>query len=500
MATAFDIGGLLGSAFGGSSALEDLLTEQQKAAIRQQGALSAAAALLQAAGPSTTRSSLGQALGSAFAAGQAGTQKAQESALTQMLTRQKLDEARRAQGLQKSIADILTGGTVPTAPAAGGTVTAEEALAAPGMPVGPTVERAALIGQPRPAAPAPELSANEVKARQYRQIADVYTAAGKGEEAKRFMDIAENLAPSRQKVQGQPFEVTDAQGKPVMVQQFEDGSVRTLPGFGPRREVVLQTVDGKVQAIDKSKLAGGETYGTGMSPAERERLNIEREQLRIAQQRLGLSQAEFNRGAYDRVETAQGIMYVPKTPGFQAIPVTDAQGKPLMGSGGKPTEGESNAAGFAQRMERADMIISRLPPAATPGPVTATAGAIPLVGGIAQRIAESPEQQQYRQAANDWIRAKLRKESGAAIGVDEMQREFETYFPQVGDEPATIAQKARARAVATQGMARSAGRAYQAYTPQEGESPRQNVPQEGAVAKDRQGRDIVFRNGQWVYQ
>ena len=501
MATPFDIGGLLGGTFGGGlSGLEDLLTPEQLAAIQRQSGLSAAAALLQAAGPSTTRTSLGQALGSAFAAGQAGMQKGTESALTQMLTRQKLDEAKRARDLQANIARILTGGAAP----AGGEVTAEEALAVPGMAAGPTAERAALIGQPRAAAAGPQVSGNEAKARQYRQIADIYAAGGKAEDAKRFMDIAENLAPTRQEVVGQPFEVTASDGKPVMVQQFKDGTIRTMAGFGPKREVVLQTVDGRVMAIDKSKLAGGESYGTGMTPGERERLNIEQAQLRIAQQRLGLSQAEFNRGAYDRVESAQGIVYVPKTPGLPIIPITDTTGAPLMGAGGKPTEGESNAAGFSQRMERAQGILSGLPSTAIPGVMSAAAGSIPFVGNVAQRGVQTAQEQQFKQAADDWIRAKLRKESGAAIGTEEMASEYRTYFPQVGDTPEVIAQKAYARQVATAAMRQSAGKAYKPFVESEEEQksrqPPAPPPQEGAKAKDKQGRDIVFRNGKWVFE
>ena len=160
MADGFNLGGLLGGAFGGGlSSLEDLLTPEQRAAIQQQAGLSAAAALLQAAGPSTTRTSLGQALGSAFTAGQAGMQKGTESALTQMLTRQKLDEAKRARDLQAGIAGILTGGATPVS--AQGEVTPTGALAAPGMAVGPTVERAALIGQP---AAQPAVSASDAEA------------------------------------------------------------------------------------------------------------------------------------------------------------------------------------------------------------------------------------------------------------------------------------------------------------------------------------------------
>lgn len=498
MATSFDFGGLLGGAFGGGlSALDDLLTPEQRAAIQQQAGLSAAAALLQAAGPSTTRTSLGQALGSAFTAGQAGMQKGTESALTQMLTRQKLDEAKRARDLQTRIAGILTGEGAPVS--AQGEITPTGALAVPGMRIGPTVERAALIGQP---VAQPATNANETKAAQYRRIADLYAASGKGEESKRFMDIAEQLAPTRQEVVGQPFEVTAADGKPVMVQQFKDGTIKTMAGFGPKREVVLQTVDGQVRAIDKSKLAGGETYGTGMTPVERERLRIEQANLGIAQQRLGLSQAEFNRGQYDRVETAQGIMYIPKTPGFAPIPIMDSAGKPLMGAGGKPSGEESNAAGFAQRMERVDQILANLGSAAAPGVTSAVAGSIPILGAVAQRGVQSSTQQQYQQAAQDWIRAKLRKESGAAIGKEEMEQEYRTYFPQIGDTPEVLAQKEQARAVATNAMRKAAGKAYEPYTPPAAQQQPAARPtaQEGATATDRQGRAIVYRNGQWVYQ
>jgi hypothetical protein len=466
MATSFNLGGLLGTTFGGGlSSLNDLLTEEQRAAIQQQAGLAAAAALLQAGGPSTTPTSLGQALGSAFTAGQAGLQRGTESALTQMLTRQKLEEAKRAQDLQKRIAGVFDGTAAPS-----GTITPEQALAAPGMAAGPTVQRAALIGQPRTEAAGPKMSAAEQRAQQYRQLADIYAMSGKGEDAKRYMDIAENLAPTRQEVAGQPFEATDAEGKRVMVQQFKDGTIKTMAGFGPKREVVLQNVGNRIVAVDKNKLSGGESLAISMTEAEQRRLQIEEAQLKIAQQRLGLSQAEFNRGAYDRVETAQGIMYVPKTPGFAPIPITDASGAPLMGTGGKPSEGESNAAGFAQRMERSQQILSQLPTSAVPGVLSATAGAIPLVGGLAQRGVQSAQEQQFKQAADDWIRAKLRKESGAAIGRDEMESEYRTYFPQVGDTPEVISQKAYARQVATNAMKTSAGKAYKPFVLSEEEA------------------------------
>ena len=240
----------------------------------------------------------------------------------------------------------------------------------------------------------------------------------------------------------------------------------------------------------------GRTTSTGgwwllfRSASREQRLDMER-------RRLGISEAEFARNAYDRVETAQGIMYVPKRPGAPVIPIMDAAGKPIMGAGGgKPTEGELNASGFAQRMERAGSIISTLPAGAETSVGPAIAGAIPIIGGVSQRLAQSSEQQQYKQAADDWIRAKLRKESGAVIGKEEMEQEYITYFPQIGDSDSVKAQKAEARRVATEAMRTSAGRAYQPYTP----PPPPVAPQEGQEAKDKSGRAIVFRNNRWEYK
>lgn len=88
------------------------------------------------------------------------------------------------------------------------------------------------------------------------------------------------------------------------------------------------------------------------------------------------------------------------------------------------------------------------------------AGSVPFVGNMAQRTIQPAQTQQYKQAAETWIRSKLRKESGAAIGKDEMEQEFRTYFPQVGDSDTVITQKAAARQIATDAMKKSAGKSY----------------------------------------
>jgi hypothetical protein len=448
----------LGSLFSGGgmggtpSGLDALLSEDQRKLLGRNATLSAAAALLQASGRSTTPISMGQALGSALMAGQQGYQQARAGSLQDLILGQKLQEAKTAQDLQTQLGGIFTKPTTPLSPE-------QQALMAPGMQAGPTMARAELAANIQPPSDA------EIKAAQYQRAADLLASRGKGEEAKRYQDMARDLNP-RAKVVGQPFEVTDTTGKPIMVQQFESGDIRTMQGFGPKRDVVLQNLGGQTVAVNKSALKGGETFAQTMTPTDIANLKVSQGNLAVAQGGLNLRQQEFARSAFDRVETPEGFAYVPKAPGGAAMPVMGAGGEQLKGvSGGKPTEGETNAAGFAQRMELAQSIISGLPAGSQPGAGTRTLEAIPFVGGALARSGQTAQTQQFDQAAQDWIRAKLRKESGAAIGVDEARQEYATYFPMVGDTPEKIAQKAEARRVVTEGMKKSAGKAYTPYTP-----------------------------------
>ena len=122
------------------------------------------------------------------------------------------------------------------------------------------------------------------------------------------------------------------------------------------------------------------------------------------------------------------------------------------------TESQKLSAGFADRMVASNAVIEQLEPSGgLPTEFTSIAGGVPFVGGYLQRKAMTPEQQRYKQAADNWIRANLRKESGAVIGADEMAAEYATYFPMPGDDPSTIAQKAEARKVTTQAMIKNAG-------------------------------------------
>lgn len=123
------------------------------------------------------------------------------------------------------------------------------------------------------------------------------------------------------------------------------------------------------------------------------------------------------------------------------------------------TEGEKTAAGYGMRMQEAEKIladvIAKDQGAQKPGKIEQITGGT----GVIANMSRSPERQRYRQAQEDWVRAKLRKESGAVIADEEMDREISVYFPQIGDSKEVIQQKAQARQVAIAAMEQAAGQA-----------------------------------------
>jgi len=170
--------------------------------------------------------------------------------------------------------------------------------------------------------------------------------------------------------------------------------------------------------------------------------------------------------SFQAIETDQGLMaFNPKT--MQMTPIMGADNKAIT-KAGKPTEGETNAAGFASRMVAANSITSKLATGNAPQFGEAITSVIPLIGKAIPEIIPqaigglSPERRQYLQAANNFIRANLRKESGAAIGADEWTAEFINYFPQYNDDAQTIKQKEIFRNILTQNMVAAGGKSYKA--------------------------------------
>jgi hypothetical protein len=75
-----------------------------------------------------------------------------------------------------------------------------------------------------------------------------------------------------------------------------------------------------------------------------------------------------------------------------------------------------------------------------------------MPSAIANKTMLDKHSKRYLQAAMTFIRAKLRKESGATISPEEFRQDFQTYFPQPGDDPQTRRQKAESRKQVMEGL------------------------------------------------
>lgn len=446
--------GLLNVLGGGSAmGMQGLLTPEQQRAIQQQSMMAMAARLLQAGGPSTTPTSLGQALGGAFEAGQGAMQQGQMNAVQQMLLGQKIQEARDTQARNKRIDELFGGGpavepiNLPTEQAGR---------------VGPTAQRGGMTAQ----SPVSPVLANLTDAQ--RMLIQLAPPAQKLELLSQF----EKDRVAQAEVTGQPFEVTDAQGRPVMVQQTKGGKITTLEGFGPKRDVVLQNLGGRTVAIDRNQLRGGESFQQTMTPGEASNLS------------LRLQETEM-------VETPEGFVRVPKFGGGAARPVVGPTGQPVRGkpSAGAEnvTEGERKAATLLSRVMIAEQQIGESaavnPRAAAPG----------FFNPVTPRMLQPEERKQIEDAQDEFLDAALTLSTGAAYTKEQFEAARRTYFPTVDDDAQTIQNKADRRRNVIESARVAAGRAA-------GQVPAMPAPRTDMPAPRQPGAATPApRTGQLVY-
>lgn len=207
-----------------------------------------------------------------------------------------------------------------------------------------------------------------------------------------------------------------------------------------RSEKALDTADEREYQTLKTKQANN----FDLSKIEVHRLN-DLEKLKI--------QNNFTAGqnAASRAVTMRGQNMTKET--------SDTRAREKEASGGKSeklTEGMRSTGQYAERMSAAEKLLEQT----TEQKPSIKESIMGLAGETAANLSRSEDRQKSLQAQRDWVRAKLRKESGAAIGVDEMKNEITTYFPQIGDSAGVIAQKKQARQQAVDGMISAAGGAY----------------------------------------
>jgi len=134
-----------------------------------------------------------------------------------------------------------------------------------------------------------------------------------------------------------------------------------------------------------------------------------------------------------------------------------AQGlAPKKSSGNSLTEYQGKSTGFYERAIGADRDFLAAGAGGDPVGVAGDAARAVLPANVVNSFT-SPERQKAQQAKEDWIRASLRYESGAAISPAEFEGQDKIFFPQTGDSPETIAQKAKARQRVAESLKVAAG-------------------------------------------
>jgi hypothetical protein len=128
---------------------------------------------------------------------------------------------------------------------------------------------------------------------------------------------------------------------------------------------------------------------------------------------------------------------------------------------GKMTEGQAKYSIYATGMEIAQRELQNSSALGTSAEGKGLGGLPWGVGAYFQ----SNEYQNYRNAKDAWLNAKLRAESGATINPDEFARDDRIYFPQPGEGPEQVAAKARLREQITKNMTKAGGPGYTSPPP-----------------------------------
>lgn len=122
------------------------------------------------------------------------------------------------------------------------------------------------------------------------------------------------------------------------------------------------------------------------------------------------------------------------------------------------TMDQTNSVDYASRLKDSGAIITELTNATMAGGTVNAMWQSNIPGWL-----KTDEWRQIDQAKRNFITAKLRKESGAAISTEEFVTADLQYFPQPGDDAQTIENKRRLRDMVTKNMIFAAGPAWASY-------------------------------------
>lgn len=243
----------------------------------------------------------------------------------------------------------------------------------------------------------------------------------------------------RQKV-ARTVEGVDEQGRPVTYQVDEFGQ-RVGAGIGQWKAPMVINQGDRQTLLDPATRQTLGSLGVNMSQAERDASARGWAGQNLARERFAMEQQQGGKPTFNA--EAGGFIVPPSqnNPQGGIIPLQGFQ-KPL-------NDVQAKAQLFGTRMQEADKILSDLQKG---GKSFSTPGAnAPFIGGLVNTL-NSEQGQMLDQAKRDFTNAVLRRESGAAIAPSEFASADKQYFPQIGDSEKVIAQKARARQIAIQGI------------------------------------------------
>lgn len=455
---------------------------------QNQGLLAAAAQLLQAGGPSRMPTSLGQAVGQGLQAYQQGTREAEQYKLQQEQAAQaklfndlklrdlqsdfanqeaQRAEAKRLQEFQRNRTGAL-GATMPAASMGGEVfVKAAEAYGLPtdndslnqivkGVNGGFTPSQAAaqIAGRSAPtntnAEVLSQIEASMPPQQQIRRRQSIFEqkmaeaaelrANGFAAQADALEDRALKFQP---KVKG--WEKVQQGGTVMFAPYFEDGTSGQPVPLEVAQQLEFRDAGGSVEALNPFTGGTVRSIRKSQSPDSAASQSLGWANFGLSKERLGLDrQIAAQKAAVDKAPTE----FQGKSAAF-GLRANEAD-KILRDLEGKGVRNTGIIRSIAQGTgEMVPFIGDRIGPA-----VGSAFNTLPgILGG------PNEQQQQVEQARRDFVNAVLRQESGAAIGQSEFENAARQYFPQPGDTDAVVAQKARNRALAIQGLQTNAGRA-----------------------------------------
>lgn len=200
----------------------------------------------------------------------------------------------------------------------------------------------------------------------------------------------------------------------------------------------------------------------GLGPTEADRLSIEK--MRAEIRNMGREEATT------RMKEARAAGLRPGTKEYRDFLTRDTSTKVNVNN---PNEMQTKILYFANLMRQTSKTIDDLEDGLSGEDYfTDTLGE-----GTISNLIRSPEYQQYKATARQWVDGAFRIKTGAAAPEEEFQREFKKFFPQPGDSASTVEHKRRLRRNEENAMKFASGSMLPDWLPGAGTEPnRRTLP------------------------